>query len=413
MGLEGVYFNRLMGNPYETQNADFPEQVVHSVLVEAESGSPNALVNSIEQLPLNRNRCVVLMAASEMLGKLKHKSQNPDSLQGKIKLINGELDATLQLLKIPKLAFFRDFYREKMKYEKSLEAVVPQRTYPFPLINPYKFRTEIFSETLQACKRGYLNSKGKVVKIDSGPMIRESETYAAVKHLPKATVSYATRFSVITEDTYQVMLKRKAEGGKPVGVNMAHREHAGGGVVEGCPAQEEALCRASDLYLGLTSQPYPFHEMGGNYIPHVNVFRKSNHEFLDEPQQVAMVSIAAYDLREGAPDRLVLGLPLRGKVDPEKLKSNSRYIEGMTQKVRNMLLKMAEKGHTEIVLGAIGCGAFENPPDLVAAIFKKVLSEDGLLGRFKRVDFAILKIFPNDQRNVDAFGKICDDLNPK
>jgi uncharacterized protein (TIGR02452 family) len=104
-----------------------------------------------------------------------------------------------------------------------------------------------------------------------------------------------------------------------------------------------------------------------------------------------------------------LGLPLHGKLDEVTLQSSS-YCEGTKKKIRNMLRIMAEKGHTQIVLGAGGCGAFQNPPILMSKMFQEVFSEAEFAGRFERVDFAILRIFQNDQANVDAFSKICNDL---
>jgi uncharacterized protein (TIGR02452 family) len=40
------------------------------------------------------------------------------------------------------------------------------------------------------------------------------------------------------------------------------------------------------------------------------------------------------------------------------------------------------------VLGALGCGAYENPPEHVAALFKRALARFG--AAFERVTFAII-----------------------
>ena len=55
-----------------------------------------------------------------------------------------------------------------------------------------------------------------------------------------------------------------------------------------------------------------------------------------------------------------------------------------------------------LVLGAFGCGAFNNPPDLVAEAFRKLLVDKGYGRLFKKIVFAIKK---NDSRNsnLEAF----------
>lgn len=43
-----------------------------------------------------------------------------------------------------------------------------------------------------------------------------------------------------------------------------------------------------------------------------------------------------------------------------------------------------------LVLGAMGCGAFRNPPAHVARIFHEVMDEAEFKNRFKKIVFAIL-----------------------
>jgi uncharacterized protein (TIGR02452 family) len=42
------------------------------------------------------------------------------------------------------------------------------------------------------------------------------------------------------------------------------------------------------------------------------------------------------------------------------------------------------------VLGAFGCGAFENPPEHMAELFKEVFAEGEFLNRFKVIVFSII-----------------------
>jgi len=45
--------------------------------------------------------------------------------------------------------------------------------------------------------------------------------------------------------------------------------------------------------------------------------------------------------------------------------------------------------HSHIILGALGCGAFNNPIDIVASCFYEVLNEPIFVNKFKYIGFAI------------------------
>ena len=61
------------------------------------------------------------------------------------------------------------------------------------------------------------------------------------------------------------------------------------------------------------------------------------------------------------------------------------------------------------MVGAFGCGAFANPPDMVAKIFAEVLASDEFRGAFSTVVFAILEFQGSDAGNVAAFARACGD----
>ncbi|GAB1316784.1 hypothetical protein MFIFM68171_06994 [Madurella fahalii] len=68
-------------------------------------------------------------------------------------------------------------------------------------------------------------------------------------------------------------------------------------------------------------------------------------------------------------------------------------------KMRLCLRMAAAKGHTMLVLGAVGCGAFKNPPQEIANCWMEVLSEEELSGGwFKEIWFAVY-----DRRNEGNF----------
>ena len=67
------------------------------------------------------------------------------------------------------------------------------------------------------------------------------------------------------------------EGSNPLVLDMANRYSAGGGVRTGANAQEEILCRESNLMKALVEleqqNQYPIPEVGGIYVPGVQFFR--------------------------------------------------------------------------------------------------------------------------------------------
>ena len=77
-----------------------------------------------------------------------------------------------------------------------------------------------------------------------------------------------------------------------------------------------------------------------------------------------------------------------------------------------MLLQAVREERCEcLVLGAFGCGAFGNPPQLVAAKFAEALSSPEFRGAFGTVVFAILGATASDTGNLASFhdmlGRLC------
>ena len=68
-----------------------------------------------------------------------------------------------------------------------------------------------------------------------------------------------------------------------------------------------------------------------------------------------------------------------------------------------MLHAAREAECSSLILGAFGCGAFHNPPDQVAHLFKHMLNSDEFRGEFQTVVFAILQAKPSDAGNLAAF----------
>ena len=209
----------------------------------------------------------------------------------------------------------------------------------------------------------------------------------------------------VVEDTTFHCARRYADGKSRVAVlNFANAYSPGGGVLNGAMAQEECLCRSSNLYSALTL-PYllkNYYKWNGKntgdmgtdaviYSPGVTVFRSDDAipEDLEEWFETDVLTCAAPYLN---PDR-------KKPVSMEKLE------EVFQRRIRNILEVAAANDADVLVLGAFGCGAFRNPPELVAEVFHHLLVKNGYGRFFRKVVFAIKK---NDERNtnLEAFRKI-------
>ena len=130
------------------------------------------------------------------------------------------------------------------------------------------------------------------------------------------------------------------------------------------------------------------------YSPGVTVFKSDDvlPVPLAEPFCVDVLTCAAPYVN---PDR-------KKPIPLEKLEDTFNH------RIRNILEVAAANGADNLVLGAFGCGAFNNPPDLVAGCFRYYLVDKGYRDYFKRVVFAI----KGGGRNYEVFRDILMEEQP-
>jgi uncharacterized protein (TIGR02452 family) len=58
--------------------------------------------------------------------------------------------------------------------------------------------------------------------------------------------------------------------------------------------------------------------------------------------------------------------------------------------MRTILRIGLQHNHDSLVLGALGCGAFRNPPRDIAELFRIVINEPEFKNKFKLIVFAII-----------------------
>ena len=205
--------------------------------------------------------------------------------------------------------------------------------------------------------------------------------------LPSVTES-RTIYKVTDHRSFEAASKYK---GKKVAVLNFANNHSIGGAPFSAGAQEESLCRCSTLLPCLEAMRMPFYQkhisqfeageidfMGSDdliYTPEVTVFKTDKVENglvypkmmpKEDWYKVNVITCAAPELWDGD------DLP-------------ADYEEQLTSRIRKILDVAAKEKNEVLILGAWGCGAFENPADVVARVFHEVLKDYS----FELIEFAI------------------------
>jgi uncharacterized protein (TIGR02452 family) len=173
---------------------------------------------------------------------------------------------------------------------------------------------------------------------------------------------------------------------KPLVLNLSDDEYAGGWVNMGSSAQEESLFRRTNYFQTLTQDLYPIMDNECIYSPKVSVLKSAennNWKLYENPFFLDFIACPA------------IKYPFLDEED-HLIEEDSELLENKIK----MIIQVAKKyNHNTIVFGAMGCGAWQNPPQQVATIFRKVLNEyDGIIENYV---FAILSNHNNDDEEYD------------
>ncbi len=69
------------------------------------------------------------------------------------------------------------------------------------------------------------------------------------------------------------------------------------------------------------------------------------------------------------------------------------------KRIKNIFEVAIKNGIDVLILAAFGCGAFKNPPELVASAFHEVIQQEKYVGYFKKIIFAIKNTVDNYSLN--------------
>ena len=242
---------------------------------------------------------------------------------------------------------------------------------------------------------------------------KETKVYLETQSLQLINRDLVDTEVLVTKDrSFEAARKLIESGYNKVCVhNFASATNPGGGVTKGSSAQEECLCRVSTLYASLVQpkcmdnfyKPHrkqnAIHNADCIYTPNVTVFKTdtSNPVIMKETEwyDVNVITCAAPNLRQNTRNRFNID----ESKEPVKL-TDKELLDIHKVRLQRIVDIAYENGNECLVLGAFGCGAFQNNPNIVARATKEILKDNE--GKFKKVIIAVY-CNPNDENNYNVF----------
>lgn len=185
--------------------------------------------------------------------------------------------------------------------------------------------------------------------------------------------------------------KGKSSSATTTVLNMASQKRPGGGWLNGARAQEECLFMSSNYWKHLPEDLYPlhpnFHDPTQDKIifsTDVTIIKDHTFQPLGSPFTVNAIACSARKNPK----------TIKGSKGEDRYKYKSDYMT-MLQKVRNIFQLAYLQGQKTLVLGAIGCGVFQNPIHELIDIYYQVIKEFDHC--FDIIAFAILS-YGNDTK---------------
>ncbi|CAF1191569.1 unnamed protein product [Adineta steineri] len=311
-----------------------------------------------------------------------------------------------------------DFIRRMLRVTAMLNTMGALRNGKYTLEDSTT-KTEVFIKPPSPLVTVLYNSQSKII--------------SSSKLNQTATPSFnSTNVRVLNEDCLISYNTLASSGIKPLLLNMANATTPGGGYRKGDGAQEENLFRRSNYYMSLdynldpeqdqssnnkrsycssTGQVipmntqeslYPIDDYGAIYTSGITVLRGTEDQgypYLQRPlYDVCAIAIAAY---RGPP------------VQKNKLRLTTKHDVRTRKKIETLFAIAFKNGHDSLVLSALGCGAFRNPPEHIALIFKSVILQ--YAGFFKEIVFSVIDDHNTGQRlnpngNFIPFQQVLDNF---
>ena len=225
-----------------------------------------------------------------------------------------------------------------------------------------EFLKNVYVDTKNKCKIGHYG------RLPTG----ESTVYGLEENFQPSPRFESTHVDVINDDVLNVTRYYAISDNNVLVLNLASEISPGGGVTKGSMAQEEELFRRTNYFMYLPRRFYPIPETNVIVTSNVTVLKDENYQDLSDIFTVSFMAACA----------------VRKPILPNKGTYKKEDYEIMCKTIENIFKTAYLLGYDTLILGALGCGAFGNPPKIVSRIFDRYVKIFNHC--FKHIIFAVL-----------------------
>jgi len=265
-------------------------------------------------------------------------------------------------------------------------------------------RKHIAEDTLQILEQGYfVTPTNKTIEIKdlqtqceaNTKVYKPEESDELLRIRTPNLLDVSTKIKVTNQMTLDAVRDLIGEGNEDVlCLNFASAKNPGGGFLGGSQAQEESLARSTGLYKSLLKAD-AYYETNRNtkscfytdymiYSPNVPIIKDEEGVNIEVRMSCGIITAPAVNA---------------GVVKRRESHRVSEIEAVMKRRIAKVLTIALAHEHQTIVLGAWGCGVFQNNPNEMAKYFREVI-EGEFKGEFRTIVFAI---YARNERFINPF----------
>lgn len=247
---------------------------------------------------------------------------------------------------------------------------------------------------LDICKSGKYSVNSRIIDIscaidrmkNNTDFVSDKKVYPSFNLYNKMDNISNIEIELTTEKTVDAILRLRGTDNLGV-LNFASARNPGGGWLTGAKAQEESLCLCSALYESLMTekgQQYytenfkhtlPDYTDNMIYSPKVPFFKDGDYKNVD---YVLVDVITCPAINRGA---------ILKRVDMRNGVKESDW--DMKNRMFKILLEFKERRCKTLILGAFGCGVFDNDPNVIAKNWIDLINLEVFENSFDKIVFAV------------------------
>ena len=268
-------------------------------------------------------------------------------------------------------------------------------------------RKNIAEDTLEILSQGFfISANGERIEIATKQQFAEENTVtyspeisdnliANRQSAAEQVTESGTQITVTGETTLDAVRRLIKEGEEDVVcLNFASAKNPGGGFLGGSQAQEESIARSTGLYNCLLKAD-EYYQTNRNtkscfytdymiYSPAIPIIKDEAGNNLDALYTTAVITAPAVN---------------RGVVKSRESERLPEVESVMKRRIEKVLAIALAHKHKTIVLGAWGCGVFQNDPVKIASYFKEVIDAK-FENAFSKIVFAV---YSRNERFIKPF----------